>query len=144
MLNLPRQKRTTMERRYRWISVIIGAAALTVVAMQAVYLRHIVDNDVENRVLYMEDIIRETTAKLSIKSFDKKNGLRYSSETKELHYLVDGEEITRAVDENVSDYWIASVPVYDVRDTSQWTLEALNEMIQEEAKNAWGGHCPYA
>lgn len=131
-----------MERRYRWISVVIGAAALTVVATQVVYLRHIVDNAVKDKALFVEEIITETTAKLSVKSFDSRNGLRYSSETNELHYLVNGKEVTRAVDGNVSDYWIASVPVYDVRDTSQWTLEALNEMIQEEAKKRMGRTLP--
>lgn len=131
-----------MERRYRWISVIIGAAALTVVAMQAVYLRYVVNNTVREKALSAEKIITETTAKLSVKSFDSKNGLTYTSETKELHYLINGKRITREVDENVSDYWIASVPVYDVRDTSRWTLEALNEMIQEESKKRMGRTLP--
>ncbi|WP_292269775.1 HAMP domain-containing sensor histidine kinase [Butyricimonas sp.] len=62
----------------------------------------------------------------------------YDAEAKKISYLFDGKREDHYITNDVVMQWISSRPLYDVRDTSLWTLERVNEGIQGRVAERFG------
>ena len=99
---------------------------------QGCYLAHLLRNAIQKETLHIGFLITESADELSMIATNIENGVSYDVEKRELYYVIEGKEIIRELDKDVSNYWVMSMPIYDVRDTSEWTLEALDTMVQRK------------
>lgn len=88
-----------------------------------------------------EEIIRtveEACGQLALKAVRSDAAVSYDEERRALVYEMKGNTVYCPVEKELSHRWSAATPMYDARDTNLWTLEALNEHIQERERERRG------
>lgn len=118
-------------KRHTWILIVILFAGIVSLINGGEQLLHAVRIAIQEEAESVEQIISDATDKLTMGSNNKENTVSYNIETCELFYIINGEEFRKRINADVSNYWVITVPAYDVRDTSKWTLGALDSKIRE-------------
>ena len=127
-------------KKYDLILGIILLAGMVTLISGVEQLRHAVKIAIQKEAEEVERIITEATDKLTMSSLKKENIASYNMDDSEFFFVIDGEEIKKKVSADVSTHWVTTAPFYDVRDTSKWTLGALDGKIRGLAgEQAWKG-----
>ena len=108
------------------------------------YVCHLYQTEKEKQASFYKDVIAHETGMACMDARRENCMVGYDMKEKELVYVVDGERIVRKLAEGKSGYWLMTTPVYDVRDTSKWSLQSLNERIQEKIRGKRGKEMPLA
>lgn len=82
--------------------------------------------------------VEEACGQLALKAVRSDVSVNYDEKKGALVYEMDGNTVYCPVEKELSHHWSAATPMYDARDTSLWTLEALNEYIQERERGRRG------
>ena len=140
LLNSQANKLTLWMKKYDLILGIILLAGMVTLISGVEQLRHAVKIAIQKEAEEVERIITEATDKLTMSSLKKENIASYNMDDSEFFFVIDGEEIKKKVSADVSTHWVTTAPFYDVRDTSKWTLGALDGKIRGLAgEQAWKG-----
>ena len=85
----------------------------------------------------IKQLVMEAKNSLTLASLQKNHAVAYNQAEGLIIYVVNGEVAEYKVDEDVSQYWDSNAPLYDVCDTAQWTLGALNRTIQKAMQKTY-------
>ena len=120
-----------MNRRFKfiWCMVIVGIGA--VAGFDVWYLYRLFGHAEEERREEITRFVEEACGRLALKAARGDAMVGYDESRRELVYEMDGDTIHCPMARELSHDWSSATPMYDVRDTSVWTLEALNGYVQE-------------
>ena len=121
-----------MNKKFKFITGIILITITGIVGMAGWFLYHLISNEKERQGRGYEQVITDAKDKLSMQSSRKDCRVGYDIKAGSLYYYTPEIETYITVGDSATQYWIHTAPIYDIRDTSRWTLKALNELIQED------------
>ena len=127
-----------MNRNFSLIWIIVIVAGITVAVNQTWQIHRLFQETKREYIHIYRNILEDALAELSMLTKAEGNAVGYDADTHTLTFYINGMRVKREVAMDVSTQWIKSGPMYDVRDTTLWTLEALNEKVQERFFN-WCG-----
>lgn len=127
-----------MSKRFKWVIGITALGMALVLVASGWHFYHLVRFAKESQETIYEKIIEEAENYLSMSSSQENRMVGYDVEEDLLIYVVDGEMAVHEVEDGVSRQWISHAPAYDIRDTTEWTLEALNREIQKRTQEEYG------
>ena len=117
------------------ITLVIGIVFFIITTL---HLRQNVIISIDRNTSNINAMITDAMDQLTMKSLKAGDITSFNVKTKELYFCINGEEIWKEVEEDVTNHWVTTVPMYDIRDTAIWTLKALDDEIQAEMKQDTG------
>ena len=131
-----------MERKYRWLSGLAWLCIVAVIGWQGMYIHHLVNNAEEKACVHYEQELWDALGKLAVDARDPEKRVGYDKARNMLEYREGNTKRYHPVADGKTFLWLNIMPLYDVRDTSRWTLERLNAYLQEKEKKANRGTLP--
>ncbi|WP_018337113.1 sensor histidine kinase [Butyricimonas synergistica] len=111
-----------------WIFVVI--VGIILIVSQCWQLHSLFQKAKENYIYKYKSVVEDAVVELSMLTHKDGYLVGYDAEAKKISYLFDGKREDHYVTNDVAMQWMSSRPLYDVRDTSLWTLERVNKGIQ--------------
>ena len=127
-----------LKNRYDLMSGITLVIGIVFFIITTLHLRQNVIISIDRNTSNINAMITDAMDQLTMKSLKAGDITSFNVKTKELYFCINGEEIWKEVEEDVTNHWVTTVPMYDIRDTAIWTLKALDDEIQAEMKQDTG------
>ena len=127
-----------MKKAYSWIATLILIASAIAVVNQGVYLWHAVEDTTDNKKREVEELLAIAINKTAMDAVKTGFWLKYDMSTGDLYYMFDSTEVKRTNKEAKDSYWLATIPLYDIRDTAKWKLETLHNQAESLIREKTG------